>query len=50
MLVEINKETIRLIEEQERCIGLLNENISPNERAENLGRMKQISEQIKLNN
>ena len=28
---------------------MLNENVNPTERAENLGRMKQIGEQIRLN-
>ena len=49
MLVEANKEAIRLIEEQEMCIGLMNEQLSGNERAENLGRMRQISDQIQRN-
>ena len=50
LLMEANREAIRLIDEQEKCMPLLSDNVSPNERVENVGRMKQISEQIKGNN
>jgi hypothetical protein len=43
-LNEINREAVRLIEEQERLVLTFSEeNLTPNERAEHNGRMKQLN-------
>ena len=51
MLIEIQKELLELYDEEESLIMMSGEdNATQNERAEYLGRMKQIHEQIRIKN
>ena len=49
LLNEVNKEAIRLISDQEKYMMLMEQSQNETEKSENIGRMRQVNEQMKLN-